>query len=144
MGGPRQILRGQKVHVSALFRTNYTADARFHRGFDTWPALMSWNDPRNHDRLQNLSSTWEMDIFDSRSVQSLLATLQLRRTNLDALDRLAFMATFGKFTLLHTRHRSDRPMKTAAEALSRVLRTLNRRWRHYYRMEITLCALVLP
>lgn len=105
---------------------------------------MFWNDPRNHDRLQRLSSTWEMDIFDSRSVQSLLAALQLRRTNLDALDRLAFMASFGKFTLSYIRHPSDRSMKTAAEALSRVLRTLNRRWCRYYRMGTTSCALVLP
>ena len=99
MGAPRQILRGQKVHVSALLKSNYKPSARFHHGFETWPVAMFWNDPRNHDRLQQLSSTWEMDIFDSCSVQSLLAALQLRKTNLDALDRLAFMAGFGKFIL---------------------------------------------
>jgi len=131
MGGPRQILRGQKVHVSALFKSGYKPGARFHHEFETWPAALLWNDPRMHDRLQQLSSTWEMDIFDSCSVQSLLAALQVRRTNVDALDRLAFMASFGKLTVSYTRHLADRPMKTAAEALSRVLRTLNRRWRHY-------------
>ena len=91
-----------------------------------------------------LRGQWTYSMAAQRSVQSLLAALQLRRTNLDALDRLAFMASFGKFTLSYTRRRANRPMATVAEVLSRVLRMLNRRWRRYYRMGTTSCAPVLP
>lgn len=59
---------------------------------------MFWNDATSHHRLQNLSDLWEKDIFDERSVKRLLDDLERGQPNLDALDRLAFMASFGGFT----------------------------------------------
>lgn len=58
---------------------------------------MFWNDATSHQRLQNLSDLWEKDIFDKRSVQTLLDDLKRGQPNLDVLDRLAFMASFGGF-----------------------------------------------
>ncbi|KAI6095040.1 hypothetical protein EDD16DRAFT_784486 [Pisolithus croceorrhizus] len=103
MGSPRRILPGQKVHVSALFKPNYKPCARFHRNLESWPPAMFWNDPKRHDYLSSLSSTWETDIFDSRSVQSLLDAQQPMKANLDALERLAFMASFdnGRKAIAH-------------------------------------------
>ncbi|KAI6004737.1 hypothetical protein EDD15DRAFT_1018393 [Pisolithus albus] len=94
MGSPRRILPGQKVHVSALFKPNYKPYAKFHRNLESWPPAIFWNDPKCHNHLSSLSSTWETDIFDSRSVQKLLDAQQPMKANLDALERLAFMASF--------------------------------------------------
>ena len=58
---------------------------------------MFWNDATSHQRLQSLPDLWEKDIFDERSVQTLLDDLKRGQPNLDALDRLAFMASFGEF-----------------------------------------------
>lgn len=103
MGGSRRILPGQKVHISALFKANYKPYARFHRNFESWPPALFWNDPKCHNYLSSLSSTWETDIFDSRSVQSLLDAQQPLRANLDALERLSFMASFdnGRKAIAH-------------------------------------------
>ncbi|KAF9228171.1 hypothetical protein BS17DRAFT_325375 [Gyrodon lividus] len=98
LGGPRRILPGQKVHVSALFKNNYKPYAKFHGSSEKWPDPMFWNDPNSHLRLQNLSDSWEKDVFDDCSIQTLLADLvqpPVRgQANLDVLDRLAFMANF--------------------------------------------------
>ncbi|KAG8215129.1 hypothetical protein J3R82DRAFT_8591 [Butyriboletus roseoflavus] len=93
-GGPRRILPGQKVHVSVLFKNNYKPYAQFYNNPEGWPEPMFWNDATSHQRLQNLSDVWEKDIFDERSVQRLLDDLERGQPNLDALDRLAFMASF--------------------------------------------------
>ncbi|KAH0833833.1 hypothetical protein J3R83DRAFT_10997 [Lanmaoa asiatica] len=96
-GGPRRILPGQKVHVSALFKNNYKPYARFYNNPEGWPEPMFWNDATSHQRLQELSKLWEKDIFDERSVETLLDDLKRGQLNLDALDRLAFMANLGGF-----------------------------------------------
>ncbi|KAG6369735.1 hypothetical protein JVT61DRAFT_13604 [Boletus reticuloceps] len=93
-GGFRRILPGQKVHVSALFRHNYRPYARFYDHPEWWPEPMLWNDATSHQRLQNMSGMWEKDILDEGCVQTLLNDLSKGPTNLDAIDRLAFMASF--------------------------------------------------
>jgi hypothetical protein len=80
-----------------LFKNNYKPYARFYNNPEGWPEPMFWNDATSHQRLQNLSDLWEKDIFDERSVQTLLDDLKGGQPNLDALDRLAFMASFGEF-----------------------------------------------
>ncbi|KIK80672.1 hypothetical protein PAXRUDRAFT_225463 [Paxillus rubicundulus Ve08.2h10] len=98
LGGPRRILPGQKVHVSALFKHNYKPYAQFYESSEKWPGPMFWNDPNSHLRLQELSDYWEKDLFDNCSIETLLDDLvqERRQPNLDVLDRLAFMANFGE------------------------------------------------
>ena len=80
-----------------LFKNNYKPYAHFYNNPEGWPEPMFWNDETSHQRLQNLSDLWEKDIFDKRSVRTLLDDLKRGQPNLDALDRLAFMASFGEF-----------------------------------------------
>lgn len=94
-GAPREILPGQKIHASVLFKGNYRAKAKFWKDFDVWPELMYWNDPASQDRLSKLGPLWEKDIFDASTVPSLLRDIQLHGVEcFDAVDRLAFMASF--------------------------------------------------
>lgn len=94
-GAPRVILPGQKVHASVLFKGNYRAKAKFWKDFDVWPELMYWNDPVSQERLSKLGQLWEKDIFDASTVPSLLRDIQLHGVEcFDAVDRLAFMASF--------------------------------------------------
>lgn len=58
---------------------------------------MFWNDATSHQRLQNLPDLWEKDIFDEGFVRTLLDDLKRGQSILDALDRLAFLASFGGF-----------------------------------------------
>jgi hypothetical protein len=91
------ILPGQKVHASVLFKGNYRAKAKFWKDFDVWPELMYWNDPVSQERLSKLGQLWEKDIFDASTVPSLLRDIQLHGVEcFDAVDRLAFMASFGE------------------------------------------------
>lgn len=94
-GKPREILPGQKIHASVLFKGNYRAKAKFWRDFDVWPELMYWNDPASHERLSKLGPLWEKDIFDASTVGSLLRDIQLHGMEcFEAVDRLSFMASF--------------------------------------------------
>lgn len=96
-GAPRVILPGQKIHASVLFKGNYRAKAKFWKDFDVWPELMYWNDPASQDRLSKLGQLWEKDIFDASAVPSLLRDIQLHGVEcFDAVDRLAFMASFDQ------------------------------------------------
>jgi hypothetical protein len=58
---------------------------------------MYWNDPASQERLSKLGPLWEKDIFDASTVPSLLRDIQLHGVEcFDAVDRLAFMASFGE------------------------------------------------
>lgn len=91
------------MHVSVLFKNNYKPYAQFYNNPEGWPEPMFWNDASSHQRLQELPDLWEKDIFDERSVKRLLDDLKGGQPNLDALDRLAFMASFGGFYLAFLR-----------------------------------------
>jgi hypothetical protein len=100
-GKPREILPGQKIHASVLFKGNYRAKAKFWKDFDVWPELMYWNDPVSHERLSKLGPLWEKDIFDASTVSSLLKDVQVHDMEcFDTVDRLAFMASFGELPSL--------------------------------------------
>ena len=80
---------------------------------------MFWNDAASHQRLQNLSDLWEKDIFDKCSIQVLLDDLKRGQPNLDELDRLAFMASFGEFiSRIALRADDDTCLDTCKDAIS--------------------------
>jgi hypothetical protein len=104
-GAPREILPGQKIHASVLFKGNYRAKAKFWKDFDVWPELMYWNDPVSHERLSKLGPLWEKDIFDASTVSTLLKDIQVHNMEcFDTVDRLAFMASFGEHPLSNPGH----------------------------------------
>ncbi|KAF9239483.1 hypothetical protein BU15DRAFT_46764 [Melanogaster broomeanus] len=98
LGGPRIIVPGQKVHVSVLFKNNYRPYAQFYRPCEKWPDPLLWNDPKSQRHVNRLSHLWEKDVLDDGLIQTLLTNLAESRgeANLDALDRLAFVANFGQ------------------------------------------------
>ncbi|KAG1750351.1 uncharacterized protein EDB91DRAFT_1217017 [Suillus paluster] len=93
LGRERVILPGQKVHASVLFRTNYRSKAIFWRNLQQWPEAMYWH-KASEEQLSRLGPSWEQAPFKYSTAEALVGIH--KKNNLDYVDRLAFMCSFGE------------------------------------------------